>query len=482
MAIEQLDTRRSASLEEALRLDALHRLLIIDTPPELVFDEIVNLAAGLFPGCHAAITLVDEYRTWIKASTDGGQRELPRNESLCSIVIQQDECTVLLDARNDLRLIECGFRNRQDLPGFVAGVPLKTHDGQRVGVLCIFHSSPRASFSERQRQKLCTLAALTADRMELRGLQQQAKVSSQANQPGGIRALGERVLYLVPEIQPAVQARMRLETELGYGIENGQMEIRYQPEIDLNTRMIVGFEALVRWNHPTKGLLSPDEFIPLAEETGLIVPLGRWALREACREAQIWRLATFDRLDLRVSVNLSAVQFESDGLVETVKETLDETGLYPEALRLEITESTLMKSTETVLETMKSLRDLGVGLHMDDFGTGFSSLHTLHSFPFDTIKIDRSFVQRLTNQKNASQIVQTIISLCRELDLEVVAEGIETEIQAEILRLLGCHFGQGYCFSYPLRPAEVVDLLEQQINEQLSPETLRFQLNPHYSA
>ncbi len=479
MAMEQFDVARNAALEEALRLDALHRLLILDTPPEPGFDEIVRLVASIFPACEAAITFIDEERMWVKASTGEGRRVLPRHTSLCSLAIQQDECTVMLDTRTDPRAVEYDLLCATEGPRFYAGAPLTTQDGQRVGVLCIFDSRPWKSFGHHQQQKLLAMASLVSDRMELRGLQQQAKVSSRVNVPGGIRALGQRVLRLVPEIQPAVQARMRLETELDYAIHSGQMEMRYQPEIDLNTREIVGFEALIRWNHPGRGLLAPGEFIPLAEETGLIVPLGKWALREACRQALIWGIATEGRLDLRVSVNISAIQFETPGLVETVTEILDETDLYPEDLRLEVTETTLMKSTDKVLETMKQLRTLGVGLHMDDFGTGYSSLHTLHSFPFDTIKIDRSFIARLEYEERAAQIIQTITTLCQTLKLEVVAEGIETETQAEILRSIGCNFGQGFCFSAPLLPSEVIHLLEQQIDNRLAPGELHFRSNPH---
>lgn len=253
--------------------------------------------------------------------------------------------------------------------------------------------------------------------------------------------------------------RMQLEADLEHAIRDGQLVLHYQPEIDLVTGRIVGFEALVRWQHPERGIVMPGEFIDLAEETGLILPLGDWGIREACRQVMAWRklineTSPKNALDLRVSVNLSAKQFGRPGLVGRVAEILESTAMPASDLRLEVTESSLMSNPDTAQTTMQGLQRLGVGLHMDDFGTGYSSLNHLHRYPFDTLKIDRSFVQEIS-QKNSSEIVRTILDLARSLDMEVVAEGIETAEQAERLQSLGCHLGQGYYYARPMAADDV---------------------------
>lgn len=274
-------------------------------------------------------------------------------------------------------------------------------------------------------------------------------------------------------------ARMQMEADLEQAIRDGQLVLHYQPEIDLATRRIIGFEALIRWRHPERGLVMPNEFIPLAEETGLILPLGDWGLMEACRQIMAWRRLVRQQadelsedasaaglpVDLRVSVNLSAKQFGRPGLVKQIAAILNSTEIAAADLRLEVTESSLMSHEDTAQATMRDLQKLGVGLHMDDFGTGYSSLNHLHRFPFDTLKIDRSFVQCVTEQKSSAVIVQTILTLARSLDMEVVAEGIETVEQAERLRLLGCRLGQGYYFARPMTPEAVSAMFEQFSNQ-----------------
>lgn len=271
-------------------------------------------------------------------------------------------------------------------------------------------------------------------------------------------------------------ARMQMEADLEQAIRNqvspdctdhavgGRLVLYYQPEIDLESRRIIGFEALARWQHPKRGLVMPDEFIPLAEETGLILPLGDWGLAEACRQIGEWRALVREQnsrqaLDLRVSVNLSAKQFGRPGLVARVAEALERAGISASDLRLEVTESSLMTHEDTAQDTMQGLQKLGVGLHMDDFGTGYSSLNHLHRYPFDTIKIDRSFVQAMEHGKSSTEIIRTILGLARSLEMEAVAEGIETEEQAARLRSLGCKLGQGFYFARPMAPETVTAML-----------------------
>lgn len=247
--------------------------------------------------------------------------------------------------------------------------------------------------------------------------------------------------------------KLQLEAELEQAIRREELVMFYQPEVELRTRRIIGFEALARWRHPQRGLLPPAEFIPLAEESGLILPLGEWAMREACRQMMAWRRSEHAALrEARVSVNLSAKHFEQPGLVEYVRQVLGETGLAPRRLRLEVTESSLIADAESAEATMQELHRLGVGLHMDDFGVGYHSLHHLQHLPFDTVKIDRSFVEGVARDRASRQIVGAILELARSLGMDAVAEGIESTKQLEELRKLGCPSGQGYYFGRAMAP------------------------------
>jgi diguanylate cyclase (GGDEF)-like protein/PAS domain S-box-containing protein len=250
--------------------------------------------------------------------------------------------------------------------------------------------------------------------------------------------------------------KLDLEAELEHAIQHGELVMFYQPEVDLRTNSIIGFEALVRWRHARRGLLPPAEFIPLAEETGLIVPLGEWGLSEACRQLVAWRKGSSEPLQkARMSVNLSAKQLEQPNIVDRVRDVLADTGLTPASLRLEVTESTLISDAATAQATMRSLEKLGVGLHMDDFGTGYSSLDYLQRFPFDTLKIDRSFVRGIAYDHESRLIVASILNLARSFGMDVVAEGIEDEEQLEELRTMGCPCGQGFYFAKPMEPSAI---------------------------
>lgn len=261
-------------------------------------------------------------------------------------------------------------------------------------------------------------------------------------------------------MREAAMARLEMEADLERAIRDGGLVMFYQPEVDLRSRRIIGFEALVRWKHERLGLLPPSEFIPLAEETGLILSLGDWGLAEACRQLVRWRATGNPELmSARMSVNLSSRQFERPGLVHQVRQVLEETGLGPGSLRLEVTESSLMADGPSVLAAMRALSELGVGLHMDDFGVGYSSLHYLQRFPFDTLKIDRSFVLGMMRDPESRQIVRSILDLAHSFHLGVVAEGIEDRQQLEELVAMGCACGQGYYFSKPLHPAAIDEML-----------------------
>jgi diguanylate cyclase (GGDEF)-like protein/PAS domain S-box-containing protein len=243
---------------------------------------------------------------------------------------------------------------------------------------------------------------------------------------------------------------LQLETDLRRAVERGEFLVYYQPILTLETGSLYGFEALVRWHHPRHGLISPLDFIPVAEETGMIIPIGQWVLEESCRQLRRWQEQFPTCPPLRMSVNLSAKQFTLPDLVERIEQALRESGLDPGCLKLEITESVLMENSATAVEMLKRLRAVGVGLSIDDFGTGYSSLSYLHRFPASALKIDRSFVSRLSDNDENAELVRTIITLARTLGMKVVAEGVETARQLAQLRALECDHGQGYYFSKPM--------------------------------
>jgi diguanylate cyclase (GGDEF)-like protein len=244
--------------------------------------------------------------------------------------------------------------------------------------------------------------------------------------------------------------RLHVASDLRSAIEREELFLLYQPIVSLATGRIEGLEALVRWRHPTRGLISPWVFIPIAEEMGMILPLGRWVLRAACRQMREWRESVPEFAPLVMSVNLSARQFAQPGIVELVDQTLQDTGLDPRCLKLEVTETAAMKDAEAAITVLTRLKGLGVRLSMDDFGTGYSSLSFLHRFPLDTLKIDRSFIQRIDDAGRNWEIVRTIGTLAENLGMDVVAEGVETAVQRAVLHRLGCQYGQGYFFSRPI--------------------------------
>jgi EAL domain-containing protein (putative c-di-GMP-specific phosphodiesterase class I) len=257
----------------------------------------------------------------------------------------------------------------------------------------------------------------------------------------------------------AMQVSWPSRADLRRALDQNQFVLHYQPEVDLATRKIVGLEALIRWNHPQRGLVPPMDFIPLAEKCGLILPIGDWGLAETCKQIQKWSSEDKNNGSLRVCVNLSARQFSREGLADHVEALLVQSGISSRQLGLEMTESSLIPNLRTAIRVLGSLRRLGVSLLVDDFGTGYSSLNHLHSFPFDVLKIDRSFVGRMTEGDQPLQIVRTIIELARVMGMDVVAEGIETPEQYRLLRQMGCRFGQGFLFARPLSVEAVNELL-----------------------
>jgi diguanylate cyclase (GGDEF)-like protein len=248
-------------------------------------------------------------------------------------------------------------------------------------------------------------------------------------------------------MQTAARDRLTLEMDLAEALEQRQLFLQYQPTFDLQSESVIGVEALIRWRHPTRGVIAPIEFIPVAEESGLIVPIGRWVLEDACRQAAIWRRQGHG---IDMSVNVSGRQLDDDELIEDVRRALGESGLDPATLTLEITETTLMRDAEATAKRLRSLKELGVRIAIDDFGTGYSSLAYLRQFPVDALKIDRSFISGIAGSKGSAALIHTLVQLGKTLDIETLAEGIEERSQLETLQREHCDHGQGFLFSRPL--------------------------------
>ena len=261
--------------------------------------------------------------------------------------------------------------------------------------------------------------------------------------------------FFEAEMNERLQARLRMERDLRKALSNGEFELYYQPVVGLDQNKITGVEALVRWHHPERGIVSPGEFIPLVEEIGLASPLGSWVINQACRDAANWPD------EIKVAVNVSAAQFRKPGLVNTVANALVRTGLEASRLEIEITETALLEDSETTIRILDQLRVLGVRIAMDDFGTGYASLSYLQKFPFDRIKIDRSFIDEINKDGNAGEIVKAVISLSKGLGMATTAEGIETREQFETVSAEGCTDIQGFLISRPRPRGEIEGLFEE---------------------
>ncbi len=429
--------------QEDARLSALAATGILDTEPESSFDAITRLSAAYFHADTVLLGFADASRVWIKSYWGEAVRELPRNRSIFDMVLAENGPVVVPDIAKhpDFEGGRMTLR-RLDVVSF-ASAPVRSSCGRILGALTVFGCQPRRTMALDELRMLESLADLVATQLELRRLRKSI---------AGQEMRQERAESEIPGKWPR-------ESDLRHALEQHEFVLYYQPEVELATRRIVGLEALIRWSHPERGLIPPMEFIPLAEESGLILPIGDWGLSEVCRQVQKWCVDDPANQSLRVCVNLSARQFARDGLADHVEALLRQFSVLSRQLGLEITESSLIPDMGTALEVLGSLRRLGVSLLMDDFGTGYSSLSYLHSFPLDVLKIDRSFVGRMTEGEQPLQIVRTIIELARVLGMDVVAEGIESCEQYRLLRDLGCRFGQGFLFARPLPVETLTELL-----------------------
>jgi diguanylate cyclase (GGDEF)-like protein len=270
---------------------------------------------------------------------------------------------------------------------------------------------------------------------------------------------GENYAVFNESMHVQAMEQIQLETDLRYAVARNEFCLYYQPIVSIDELKLVGFEALMRWTHPEKGIVSPAQFIPIAEETGLIIPMTLWVLREGCMQMNVWKKLSPSIENLTLSINLSGKHLAQRDLVEEIWKILKDTDYNPTCLKLEITESAVMENAELAISTLKELKELGVQLSIDDFGTGYSSLSYLHKFPIDILKVDRSFVSAMNDTSENGEIVRTIVLLAKNLNMKVIAEGIETIHQLHQLRILGCEFGQGFLFSKPVPAFEAVRLV-----------------------
>ena len=264
-----------------------------------------------------------------------------------------------------------------------------------------------------------------------------------------------------PQFRQSSLSPIDLDTDLRRALDRDEMELHYQPIISMRDRTISGFEALLRWSHRSRGVISPNEFIPLAEETGLIYDLGQWVLAKACEQIAMWNKSKKKEDQLEISINLSSRQFSDPNLVEGIVENIEKSGFDAEFLKIEITESALMQNAQRSVSMLNQLKDLNIKVCVDDFGTGYSSLSYLHTFPIDTLKIDRSFVHDMSRNFRNMEIIRTIIMLAHNLKLDVIAEGVETGEQDAQLSALGCQFAQGFYFSRPINSSDAALLIQQ---------------------
>ena len=438
----QLQLEPDQRFREKARLQALAAINILDTEPEAVFDTITRLSAQYFQADTVLLGFCDESRVWIKSHWGEPIREHPRAGSIFEMVLAADGPVIVPDVKLDEHFVGKPLTLRRLEVESFASVPVRSTDKKILGSLTLYCSQPRRRMAGDELNMLERLADMVANELELRRLRS---------------VLGKEALCSGREEKIAA-AEWPTAHDLREALARKQFVLHYQPEIELATGKIIGLEALIRWAHPQRGLISPMQFVPAAEENGLILPIGDWVLAEACRQMQRWCHEDSDRRSLRVCVNLSASQFARAGLADHVEALLRRTGVSSRQLGLEMTESSLVKDPNIAMEVLGSLRRLGVSLMMDDFGTGYSSLQHLHAYPFDVLKIDRSFVMRMTDGDQTLHIVRTIIDLARALGMNVVAEGIETYEQYALLRQLGCRFGQGYLFARPT-PADAVSEL-----------------------
>src|SRR5580692_5500834 len=355
MPLAELHTDGIEWREEDARLSALELTEILDSEPEPSYDTITRLTAEFFKADTVLLAFADESRMWIKSFWGESVRELPRKGSVFELVLAADGPVVVPDVSKHPSFAGCGLIIRRLEVGSFASAPIRSGDGKILGALTVFGCQPRREMAAEELHMLESLADLVTSQLELRKMRKTFGKSRQQNTRATDAAVG---------IWPS-------KSDLRHALDNREFVLYYQPEVELSTRKIVGLEALIRWKHPERGLIPPMDFIPLAEETGLILPIGDWGLSEACNQIQAWSSQDPRISTLRVCVNLSARQFAREGLADHVETLLLQTGISSRQLGLEMTESSLIPNVNTALHVLGSLRRLGISLLMDDFGSGY---------------------------------------------------------------------------------------------------------------